>query len=346
MRLIKQAMEKKGLTYPLQFTFGLIIAMLFFGSVMFACSKLLYSQDRSDDSFDELVNKISSASEYDSTQSIGLYMKQPSYIIGFTKDAKEVKSTIWGYSISRPIDCGNSGSTACICLCEENILEDYGVGGVLTCGELNDKMNCERLDNIDFQNRISYGLLNPLLKEHVEGVYYYLDGFVIEMSKDYPKEYRLRTIYIEREDNYVAVCNNPPCLSNEVFDVDTTDSFIHIFPENSMVTLYNPETKSYLVRYIIGFKKNTRGKYYYDFKTEAVPEIEKEKTLSYPVKDPASYQRETYLFEDDISRAISTGSIIYYEKDAGKGEKLSTSCRIGSIEDLTCIEETEEAPEE
>lgn len=218
---------KKGIAY--EFLLKLIFAIILVLLVVVIFKGCFRLSDQGVQSFNELVNNVDEMSLLagDALDSMPLRIDKLTYILAFNNEvdfisAIEINSIVEIFL--RPTNCDKDKS--CLCLCQEcdRTWQDREEGEtelVIEYGEeidkqdINDfkyysfhtgKMFCKEFDDVKF---IEYanGKGAPADWKNPKG------GSILQRNVEEP---RLRTAYIEKYGDYIGICFEQPCISEEV----------------------------------------------------------------------------------------------------------------------------------
>ena len=233
---------KRGQAYT--FLFYLILALIFFIPTVSWASQFFKFGDKSADSYAQLVGIISSIKPGE-IESHLLYLNPNYLIVGFTKDSEMVKSIVFETQVSgnmiKPPQCEKGSS--CICICKEGV--DVK-GNDILCTK---SIICNKLQNIDFFEK------RTLSDIPIKGVAYdqaariaparktWINGFFITNSNNNDVINRIYAvqskdslslrnpvpIYIQRYKNFVNVCFDRNCITDEMIDAVNKKEAINEF---------------------------------------------------------------------------------------------------------------------
>ena len=232
----------------LQFLFYTILALVIFIPTISWASQFFKLGDKSLKSFNELSGTISSIND-GKIKSMPLYLNPKNLIVGFSKDASATESVIYNTwpsdvtirSASRPSECEKEKS--CICLCKEGVkLESNSI----ICTE---KVICNKFEKTNFFEKRPVGEI-PFKHSKLSKKTEWRNGFFLSNSKDttllkriYPVDTvqaRSRvpntiTVYVQRYKDFVNVCYDKNCITNQMIDDLNKEDAIkefNIFEEN------------------------------------------------------------------------------------------------------------------
>lgn len=209
----------------LKFLFYTLLGLaIFVPAVMFGTKLFAATDTKGFDSYDKLVEIVSSIREGE-ILSTPLYMEKKSVIVGFSKDADRFETQEHGSMsnpirivFDRPTDCEES--KACICLCSGFKVTKHSDSNINYNSECEERLICKSLDTIDIlaEKAVKYETGNPFT---------WRGGFLF--GNDLPKTLQVglaqnqqatRTFYVERYEGIVSVClENPleiPCIPDEI----------------------------------------------------------------------------------------------------------------------------------
>jgi len=204
---------KKAQTLSLKFLLRLIITALILIFIINFGLRLFRLNDRSYESYNALLSEINDPDFEDGeVRSLALYMDKKTLIAGFDKDTEKIEfiyksafseDPYIGYvspskkNLERPTQCAMG--TSCIFLCED----------VVSFNE--ESYKCKKIKAI---NEISFriGSNNNQCGDNENCISLSKGGFIFLL---YPGEVirpRISTIYIEKQDNTIYVCDSYPCF--------------------------------------------------------------------------------------------------------------------------------------
>ncbi|MCK4521476.1 MAG: hypothetical protein KAU20_02800 [Nanoarchaeota archaeon] len=265
--------NKKAITYPYEFLVGLIIALVVFIPTVLFASQFFRLSDQALDSYNKFAGLIESVDEGE-LESIPLYMDKGTAIVGFSKDndlfvvknsPKENAGILLKMEKSENL-CMEG--RACLCLCRKG-LEFIRSPPTFECK----KMICNELpENLDFAKNI------PKEVKEIKTWQLYHDGFMIYNDKKAPTNLgliqykdRLKTIYIERKNDKIYICEKSPCITAEMIEkrekAEYNEFEYHYFVDDLIgVDYYHEDGVADRFYYIIDHKKDIFEEYYYEYK--------------------------------------------------------------------------------
>ena len=193
--------------------FKILLALLIFIPTIMWGAKLFAGTNQAEDSFESLVRYVDAMAQDSSltSDSIPLYMDENTFIMFINPEVKSV----WGkflinfaytdFFFDRPYTTACKIDESCICLCK-----DYDKGTLY-----HDDPNEPDYPNLGVREYYK-PICNKLVCTSTEAKFtaniYDKKGIIIQRKKD---DARLRTLYIEKYEEYLGLCFDSPCISKQ-----------------------------------------------------------------------------------------------------------------------------------
>lgn len=234
----------------LSFLFWTVLALIIFVPTVLFASKFLNFNTKLQEDFNNLVGAIDSLQnplQDGEIRSTGFYLEDKSIIAGFAKNSKQFENHEYFYDrtnpdatvfiLNRPSSC--ESQKACICLCKNF---DFKVTGADVYTPECEKPICKSFDNIDFLHEKvvrTYGNGKPQFSW--KGGFLHLRNVPAVANGLEQNQIGTRTFYIQKYKNFIDVCLNSPCITDDIKEQINKNDAISSF--NAFVNKYG-ECKS------------------------------------------------------------------------------------------------------